>query len=131
MPHSVSPTGEPFNALQGHQAHAQHHLGAVDQREPLFGPQLKRCPPELRKRLAGWQSTSVGHGHLAQANQGQHHVRQGAKSPEAPNEPCSGTTGSTLAFQWSNKRCTVVSATPEWPWDNPFTLSKSIMRTTS
>ena len=55
----------------------------------------------------------------------------GAKSPDAPNEPCSGTTGNTFAFQWSNKRCTVVSATPECPWERPLTLSKSIMRTTS
>ena len=46
---------------------------------------------------------------------GRHMCAKGERSPDAPNEPCSYTTGMMLLLNMSARRCTVMSCTPEWP----------------
>ncbi len=40
---------------------------------------------------------------------------KGARSPDAPTDPCPGTTGSMSSRNMSRRRWTTSTRTPEWP----------------
>ena len=54
---------------------------------------------------------------------------KGARSPEAPTEPCAGTTGSRSRRSRSRRRATISTRTPEWPCARVRARSSSIART--
>jgi hypothetical protein len=69
-------------------------LRAVDQRQPFLGPQSRRAEPRRAKRLAA--------GHALPPNSASPSpiiaaaiCASGARSPDAPTEPCAGITGVT------------------------------------
>ena len=62
---------------------------------------------------------------------GRHMLASGARSPEAPSDPCWNTTGSTSLLKKSTRRCTVSSCTPELPYERDWILSSSISFTIS
>ncbi|BCB84927.1 hypothetical protein Psuf_022400 [Phytohabitans suffuscus] len=55
----------------------------------------------------------------------------GARSPEAPSEPCSGTHGVTSWLSRSTSACAISGRTPERPSASDRTRSSIIARTTS
>ena len=55
----------------------------------------------------------------------------GARSPDAPTLPCSGTTGWMPSARNSQIRSTSSGRQPEWPSASVFARSRSIARTTS
>ena len=62
---------------------------------------------------------------------GRHIWANGARSPDAPREPCWYTTGSMSLLNMSMRRCTVSSCTPEYPYERDWTLRRSISFTIS
>mgnify|MGYP006168103737 CR=1 FL=1 len=55
----------------------------------------------------------------------------GARSPEAPTEPCAGTTGMTPRASMASSRASVAGRMPEAPWARLASLSAIISRTTA
>ena len=55
----------------------------------------------------------------------------GARSPEAPTEPCAGTTGWIPNRRKSSNRSMTSGRAPEWPSAMVLARSRSIARTTS
>ena len=64
-------------------------------------------------------------------SRGKHIWARGERSPDAPNEPCSYTTGIMLLLNISTRRSTVTSCTPEWPYESDCTFRRSIRRAIS
>ena len=62
---------------------------------------------------------------------GRHMCARGDRSPDAPSEPCSYTTGIMLLLNISTRRCTVTSCTPECPYERDCTFRSSISRAIS
>ncbi|OQC43038.1 MAG: hypothetical protein BWX61_01322 [Bacteroidetes bacterium ADurb.Bin035] len=50
---------------------------------------------------------------------GNERCAKGAKSPDAPSEPCSYTTGCISLFKKYINRSTVSNLTPLFPYDRP------------
>ena len=59
---------------------------------------------------------------------GKNRLAKGAKSPEAPKEPNSRTTGNTLWLNISMIRSTVTNCTPDFPSDKACAFSNNIRR---
>ena len=55
----------------------------------------------------------------------------GARSPDAPSDPCSGTHGVMSWLSRSTSACATSGRTPEWPSASERTRSSIIARTTS
>ena len=98
---------------------------------PSLGPNSSTGQPSSRKASAEAICRPSGITTSPSPINGSTRCASGAKSPEAPNDPWLGTTGNTPAFQWSSRRCTVVTATPEWPWLSALTFNNSMALTTS
>ena len=90
-------------------------LRAVEQRKPLFGPKHDRRKPGFGERRAAGMTRSPRRASptpiIAAAI-----CASGARSPEAPTEPCAGTTGVTPAREHGLDESSVSGCTPEAPW---------------
>lgn len=84
--HGGGDVGGLEQALQvhaGQHEHAEHAVGAVDQRQALLGAQFDRADPGLVQGGVGGQVPPGGVADPALAHQGQRHVRQGRQVPRA------------------------------------------------
>ena len=85
--------------------HAEHPVGAVDQRQALLGPQRERCDAGGGERGGAVDERAVGAGAPAPSPSSTRALdASGARSPLAPSEPCSRTTGVTPAVQQGEHR---------------------------
>ena len=105
-----------------------HLLRAVEQRQPFLGLQRERLEAAtvaVRRRRR----------HLAvdlrpaRPINGSARCASGARSPEAPTEPCSGTTGWMPRRRKSSSRSTISGRQPLWPCASALARSSSIART--
>ena len=108
-----------------------HQLRAVEQREALLRPELQRLEAEHRggRRAAGttWPSTST----WPRPMSGSARWASGARSPDAPTLPCSGTTGWMPCARNARRRSTINGRQPLWPSASVLARSRSIARTIS
>ena len=56
---------------------------------------------------------------------------RGARSPDAPKDPCWYTTGRMSLLNMSRSRWTVMICAPEWPYERDWALRSSISLTIS
>ena len=86
-------------------------------------------PAERRTSPAGLGSPSTSSS--PRPTSGSARFASGARSPDAPSEPCSGTTGIRSRFSISTIRSTTSARTPECPSASTCARSSSIARASS
>ena len=108
---------------------------------PIIWVPLSRARPSLASRVRGssptsrraispgttWPCTSA----WPRPMSGRARWASGARSPDAPTLPCSGTTGWTPSRSRSSSRSTISGRQPLWPRARVLARSRSIARTTS
>ena len=102
---------------------------------------LSSASPSLEHRVIGSQPIlciscsplmiSLSTSTSPRPRSGRHMCASGERSPDAPKEPCSYTTGMMLLLNISTRRSTVMSCTPECPYESDCTLRSSISRAIS
>ncbi len=97
---------------------------------PSFGPSSNGAQPNFFNASADGMrlpATTTSPSPIS----GRQRCASGARSPDAPSEPRSYTTGSTSALYMSMRRCTVAGATALCPKAMFCTFSTSMARTIS
>jgi len=111
----VGDVEQPVQVVHGEHQHAEHAVGAVDQREPLLLGQRDRVDPGLQQGIRGMPAGTLGVEHLALPISASATADSGARSPEQPSEPYSGTTGTMSAFSIPARASTVDGRHPGVP----------------
>ena len=128
----------------GHQRRLQQRLGleqagqrvgrgelrAVEQRQPFLRaehdrrePGGRQAPPRAGSRPAGVNASPTP---IMTAVM----CASGARSPDAPTEPCAGTTGMTPFASMPSSSASVAGRTPDAPWARLASFSAIISRAT-
>ena len=82
-----------FGAEQSRQGQRRGHLRAVDQRQAFLGAQLERLKSRASRRPSAAGSTAPRTRTWPMPSSTVLRCAKGARSPDAPTEPCAGITG--------------------------------------
>ena len=119
---------QPAGVQHGQRPQPRHEMRAVEQRQPFLG--LERQRPHagglqrLARRHAAPCPTPPRPSPIRQAAT----CASGARSPDDPTEPCSGTTGCTPRFRHATRVSTTLGRTPEAPRASEAASSRIIAR---
>ena len=119
-----------LGAEQREHADGGHLLRAVEQRQAFLGLKRQRHEAAPVERLRAVDDLAVDFGPARPIN-GSARCASGARSPDAPTDPCDGTTGWMPARRNSSSRSTISGRQPLWPCASALARSSSIARTTS
>ena len=121
-------------ALRGEQAgerERRRHLRAVEQREALLRvPARTGCrPARASASRAGMTRPSIlaSPSPISTADR----CASGARSPDAPTDPCAGMHGTTPALASATSASITLQRMPEWPRASDAALSAMTRRTTA
>ena len=124
---AASSTGS--NASSACERERGRDLRAVDEREPFLGRERERRDAGAAQHVGRGRALAVDDDSPSPISAS---VRcaSGARSPDAPTEPCDGTNGTRPALCTATSVSTTTSRTPEWPRARLAALSASTRRTT-
>ena len=122
---------QPVGVGQQQGADRAHHLRPVEEREALLRLEDERLEAGRRERLGRPARPSPSTSTSPRPMSGSARWASGARSPDAPTLPCSGTTGWMPFASSARIASTTTGRQPLWPSARVFARSRSIARTIS
>ncbi len=120
-------------ALGGEQSgerERRRHLRAVEEREALLRTERDRLQARLASASRAGTTRPSNRASPSPISTAAR-CASGARSPEAPTEPCAGMHGTTPALASATSASMTLQRTPEWPRASDAALSATTSRTTA